>query len=159
MFSLLIFGCSQKYNEYAKPTDILREQALTLTQNVIIKKEKIVRAFIGVTYINKINHELIENEENIEKFIVSVHIPSDQNKKLYDNVSFNVNGKKTDSITLLSSEDKLLKILPASIKWNKYFLVKSPKDEKKRGISFEVSVGEYKSPKINFSDSYGNLPY
>lgn len=155
----LFIGCSQKYNEYAKSTDIVREQALTLTQKAVIKEGINVKAFIVVTYINKIDHKLVEQDESKEKFIVSIHIQSEENKELYEKISFSVNGEKDYIVTPLSNDAKILQILPAVASWNKYFLVEAQKKPKTRGVSFEVFIANYSTGNMSFHDDYGNLPF
>lgn len=157
IFSILIVGCSQKHNQYSKPTDIVHEQALTLTQNAIVKDGTSTKAFVVVTHLNKIDHELIEKNEEIEKFLVSVYIPNE--KELYKKIDFSVNSGQKYTVTSIDKNDEILKILPGSTSWNQYFLVETSRNDKKRGIIFKVSIGNYSPVGMNFLDAYGNLPY
>jgi len=159
IFSFLFLGCSQQYNKYAKPTDILKEQALTQTKKVLIKDKETIKAFIVVTYINKINHKLAEQNEEVEKFIVSVHIPSEESQELYDKISFMVNEKKDYTVTPILNDDKLLEILPVATKWHKYYLVQAPKNHKRKGTSLKVFIENLSSINMNFTENSGNLSY
>jgi len=154
----LFLGCSTKVNKYKTSSDILKEQALTLTQKAVIKDDKTIKAFAIVTYINEINHEFVEKNEEVEKFVVSIHIPGDEDQKLYKKVDFRINGKKEYTVTSLANDDALLKILPAVTLWSKYFLVEAPKDYKRRGVSFQVFVSNLSSDNMSFAANYENLP-
>ncbi len=157
--TLFIFlGCSNKENMYATPADIIKEQALTQSQKVVIKEGNEIKAFVVVTYINKIKHELVSDDKKIDKFIVSIHVPSDGDKSLYNQVIFRVNSIKIKDVTELNNKDKILNILPVYTQWSKYFLVEVPHDYTKRGILFSTTVAKFKTVNVKFQDSYGNLP-
>lgn len=158
IISFLFIGCSQKNNNYAKTTDILHEQSLTQTQKSVLKKGTITKVFFITTYISHINHHLVTIDENLEKFIVSVYIPSGEDKARYDNLLFKVNGKKPISIEELKKGDELLYLLPASNPWSRYYIVIAPIDNSIRGVFFEAGVTDIGITKMEFHDRYGNLP-
>jgi len=155
----LFLGCSSKSNQYATPSDILQEQALTLTQKAVLKEGTEIKAYVVVTYISKIDHKFVDKDEKAEKFVVSIRIPNENEKDLYNKLDFSVNGKKDYTVRSLDNNADILQILPAVSSWNRYFLVKAPKNDSKRGVSLVVSIANYDAITMNFLDSYGNLPY
>lgn len=154
----IFLGCSSKTNQYATPEDILQEQALTLTQKAVFKDGSEIKAYVVVTYISKIDHKFVDKNDKVEKFVVSIRIPNEDEKDLYNKLDFSVNGEKDFTVTSLDSKADILKILPAVSSWNKYFLVKGPKNDNKRGVSLTTTIENYDSISMNFLDSYGNLP-
>lgn len=142
----VFFGCSQKVNVYKKPQDTLHEQALTQTQKVVIKASTKEKAFITATYLNEIEHSLGGVNENIERFLISIYVPSDENPKIYDEITFNVSGSQEEgSVRKLKNDDPLLEILPSSNPWAKYYL-------------FETKRVKTKILTLNFKhQTYGNV--
>jgi len=153
-----LVGCTQKKNIYAKPTDTVKEQALTQAQKVVIRDGENIKAFVVITKIDKIKYETVIKDNNKERFVVGIHIQSDANKDLYNEISFSINGKKIVKPMSLDLKDPILKIVPAFTPWSKYFLVESPRDETKRGVVFGMVMSDFKPISVNFNDSYGNLP-
>lgn len=154
VISFLFIGCSQKHNEYAKPTDILHEQSLTQTQKVEIKSNKDTKAYITATYINEINHELAGIDDEVERFIVSIYIPSEQKQDLYDDIFFTINGNVESCVTSLKNDNPLLKLIPAPNPWSKYYYVEAPREVRSKSITFSFKTFEYTSRVLNFPKSY-----
>jgi hypothetical protein len=151
MILFFMSGCSQKLNEYAKPTDLLHEQALTQTQKIEIKSKTATQAYITVTYLNQIEHELAGFDEEVDKFIVSVYIPSEQNQKLYENIYFMINGESQSCVTELKNDSELLKLIPAPNPWSKYYYVEAPRKSRSKTITFSFKTFEYESRVLSFS--------
>jgi hypothetical protein len=158
IISFLFIGCSQKINNYAKSTDILHEQSLTQTQKTVLKKGLITKMFFVTTYISQIEHNRIILDEKLEQFIVSAYVPSGEDKTKYGQLLFRINGKEPISVNELKKDDELLTILPAANPWSRYYIVKAPVDDSTRGVFFEAGVSNIGLTKMEFHDSYGNLP-
>jgi len=155
----LITGCSQKFNKYAKSSDILQEQALTATQKVIIKNANKVKAYLTVTHLNQIEQDKIKLDKETETFLVGVYIPTEDKKKdFFDISTVKVNGVEAGCITPLKSDDPILDIISFKNPWSIYLLIDAPKDFTKNGVTIEILVADIGSSKLNFYDSYGNLP-
>jgi len=158
MSSFLLTGCTQKLNEYAKPTDILHEQALTQTQRTTLKKGSKIKVYFVSTYVNRINNDLIISDETMERFIISAYVPSGEDKNSYNELTFKVNGRTPFSVKELDPDDKRLSLIPAPNPWSKYYMILSETDTSKRGVFLEVGVKDIGSTKMEFHDRYGNLP-
>ncbi len=154
VFSFLFMGCSQKVNKYAKPTDILHEQSLTQTRKVEIKSKNITKVYIIVTYINQIDHELAGFDDEVDKFIVSIYIPSEQRQELYDEILFVINGKEQSCITTLKEDAPILKIIPSPNPWSKYYYVEAPRELKSKDITLKFKIFNYESRVLSFSKDY-----
>lgn len=157
LISLVFTGCSQKVNIHTTLLDNVKEQALTQTKKARIKDGEITKAFVVVTYISEIKHESIK-EDDIEKFIVNIHIASGGDKELYDKLKFRIDGQNITKVTKLDSTNEILKLLPSHSPWAKYFLVEAPIDEEKKGVSFGLTLSSFTPISMSFSDKYGNLP-
>ena len=157
LISVVFVGCSQKVNIHATLLDNVKEQALTQTKKARIKDGEITKAFVIVTYISEIKHKSIK-EDNIEKFVVNIHIASGGDKELYDKLKFTIDGQTITKVTKLDSANEILKLLPLHSPWARHFLVEAPKDEEKRGVLFGLTLFNYKPVSMSFSDKYGNLP-
>ncbi len=155
--SVLLLGCSEKANKYAKPTDILHEQSLTQTQKSVLKEKSKIKIYFIITQINRINHPLIKEDDEYDRFIVSAYIPNEKDAKSYDNLLFRVNGKKPISIKEIKKDNKLLTVLPGANPWSRYFIVKGETDKSKNGVSFEAGTKSIGTNKMEFHDRYGNL--
>jgi hypothetical protein len=156
---VLFTGCSQKLNEYAKPTDILQEQALISTQKVIIKEKNSAEAYLTVTHINQIEQEKIKLDKNTEVFLIGVYIPTEHKQKdIFDISTVKINGTIENNIRVLKYDNPIVSIISFKNPWTIYFLVEAPKDYNKKGVDIEISVENLGSAKLNFYDSYGNLP-
>ena len=158
LFSIFFIGCSQKTNRYAKPTDILHEQALTQTQKVQIKKQKKTKIYFIITYISRIDSDLLKIDNLVDKFIVSAYIPSDEDKENYKKIFFKIDRKDPIAVDELKKDSDLLSLLFSSTSWSRYYLVQAPVDSSKQGVLFEVGVKNLGSAKVEFHDKYGNLP-
>ena len=159
MILFLLTGCSQKLNEYSKPTDLLHEQALTSTQKVIVKEIDSVKAYLTVTHLNQIKQDKVELDKETEAFLVGAYIPTEDKKKDFLDIStVKVNNIETGRITLLKSDDPILDIISFKNPWSTYLLIEAPKDFTKNGVTIEISVEDIGSAKLNFYDGYGNLP-
>ena len=154
IFSLLFVGCSQKQNEYAKPADILHEQSLTQTQKIEIKSNTVTKAYITATYINEIDHELAGIDDEVERFIVSIYIPSEQRQELYDEIFFIINGDVESCVTTLKNDNPLLKLIPAPNPWSRYYYVETPREMKSKKITFSFKTFEYDSISLSFPKNY-----
>ncbi len=161
-FYIILFlftGCSQKLNEYAKPTDILQEQALISTQKVIIKEKNSAEAYLTVTHLNQIEQDKIKIDKDTESFLIGVYIPTEHNKKdIFGISAVKINGVVENHIKLLKYENPILSIISFKNPWSIYLLVEAPKDYSKKGVDIEISIENLGSTKLNFYDSYGNLP-
>ncbi len=153
IISFLFIGCSQKINDYAKPTDLLHEQALTATQKVIIKKIDSVKAYLTVTHINQIEQNKIQLDEETEIFLLGIYIPTEDKKKDFFISTVKVNGIEQSSIALLKSDDPILDIISFKNPWSIYILVEAPKDFTKNGVTIEISSEDIGSVKLSFHDS------
>ncbi len=161
-FYIILFlftGCSQTLNEYAKPTDILQEQALISTQKVIIKEKNSAEAYLTVTHLNQIEQDKIKLDKDTEAFLIGVYIPTEHKKKdIFGISTVKINDTKISSLKLLKYENPILSIISFKNPWSTYILVKAPKDYNKKGVDIEILVENLGSTKLNFYDSYGNLP-
>jgi len=152
--SILLFtGCSQKINIHAKPTDLLHEKTLTQTRKVKMSSGEQIKAFIVATYINQIEHELVIGDE-VERFIVSIYIPSGQRQELYDEIQFIVNGEIKSSAVRMKNSDPLLKLLPAPNPWSKNYLLEAPRDKKSRTATLSFKTPKYTSRVVSFTRDY-----
>jgi hypothetical protein len=116
-------GCSSKVNVYQEPQDVLHEQALTQTQKVVMKLGTKEKAFITATYINEIEHELAGFNTKLERFLITIYVPSDENQSIYNEISFNVTGSdENGNVRQLKNDDPLLALLPSSNPWDKNYL-------------------------------------
>ncbi|MDA7848112.1 hypothetical protein N8972_01345 [Sulfurospirillum sp.] len=154
IISFLFIGCSQKYNEYAKPTDILHEQSLTQTKKVEIKSSQATKAYITATYINQIEHELAGTNDEVERFIVSIYIPSEQRQDLYDEIFFIINGDVESCVTILQNDNPLLELIPAPNPWSRYYYVEAPREVRSKKITFSFKTFEYESRILSFPKNY-----
>jgi hypothetical protein len=154
IISFLFIGCSQKINDYAKPTDILHEQALTQTQKAEIKSATQTKAYITATYINQIDDELAGIDDEVERFIVSIYIPSEQRQELYDEIFFTINGNVESCVTTLQNDNPLLKLIPAPNPWSKYYYVEAPREMRTKTITFSFKTFEYQSMILSFPKDY-----
>ena len=159
MISFLFVGCSQKQNEHVKPTDILHEQSLTQTQKTLLKEGLETKVFFVTTYISHIEHHLINPDEKLERFIVSVYVPSDGDKTIYNKLFFKINSNEITDVKELKKDNSLLSLLPALNPWSKYFIVQTPIDDDKIGVFFEAGATNLGSTQMEFHDRYGNLPF
>lgn len=156
---LFFLGCSTKVNKYAKPSDILHEQALTSTQKLVIKKDGITKAYVTVTHLNQIKQNVIEIDDETESFLVSVYIPTEDKKRdFYDIASVKVNGVLETCITPLKNDNPILKIIPFVNPWSTYLLLETLKQRDVRGVALEIEIDGIGGVKLSFYDSYGNLP-
>lgn len=153
----LLLGCSSKTNKHTSQTNILQEQALTNTQKTTLRDESEVTIFFLTTHISGIDHYLIETDK-IEKFIVSAYIPTQRSEIKYEDIFFKINKKEPISIRELQNDDELLRLLPVSNPWGRYYLVKAPVDDSTKGVFFEMGIIDIGSSKIEFHDRYGSLP-
>ncbi len=154
LISFLFIGCSQKINIYAKPTDVLHEQALTQTQKVTIKSGTIIKAYITATYINQIGHKFVGVNHEVEKFIVSIYIPSEQRQELYNEIFFIINGNEESCVTTMKKDNPLLKLIPGSNPWSRYYYVEAPIEIRSKTITFSFKTFDDKSTVLLFSKDY-----
>jgi len=154
VISFLFIGCSQNYNEHVKPTDILHEQSLTQTQKIEIKSETTTKAYITATYINQINHKLVGLNNEVERFIVSIYIPSEQRQELYNEIFFIINGQVESCVKILKKNNPMLKLIPVSNPWSRYYYVEAHKKERNKTITFSFKTFDYSSPTLTFSKDY-----
>ena len=154
VISFLFIGCSQKINNYAKPTDILHEQALTQTQKVTIKSGKTIKAYITATYINQIGHELEVKNHEVEKFIVSIYISSEERQELYDEIFFIINGNEESCVRIMKKDNPLLKLIPASNPWSRYYYVEAPRNIRSKNITFRFKTLDNESTVLTFQKDY-----
>ena len=150
----LFLGCSNKANKYVTTSDILHEQAITQTQRTIIKDGENAQAYILVTYLNQIKHSMIKLDGKTEQFIVNIYIPSEENQKLYNEISCIINNKEQKPLKELKPSDKLLKVIPAVTSWSKYYLYEAPVNEKSKNILFKFKTNSNESSTLTFVKDY-----
>jgi len=159
MILFMITGCSQKLNEYAKPTDLLHEQALTATQKVVIKDGKETKAYITVTHVDEIQQDKIVVDKQTNTFLIGIYIPSEDKKQDFFDLSYvKVNDVIAGCITPLKSDDPILDIISFKNPWSIYLLVEAPIDTTKKGVTLEIFLEDIGVSKLSFYDGYGNLP-
>lgn len=154
LLALLFSGCSQKINEHARLLDPLHEQALTQTQKTVIKDGLVSKVFVVATYINQVEHELAGKNDVVDKFIVSMYVPSDQNQTLYDELSFVIDGKIQLFTKELNKDNPLIKLLPSPSPWSKYYLIEAPKKYRSKTITLSFKTHNNASPTITFQKDY-----
>ena len=155
----LFTGCSQKTNEYAKSTDTMHEQALTQTQNRMIKDGKKTKVYFVTTLLKNVDQNITKKEEGIQSFIVSAYVPSSEDQSIYNNFVFKINSKEPISVTKIKQDDAILSLIPESNPWSKYYLIKAPIDETIRGVHVELIVLNIGSTKMEFNNRRGDLKF
>ncbi len=154
IISFLFIGCSQKINNYAKPTDVLHEQALTQTQKATIKSGTTIKTYITATYINQIGHELEGKNHEVEKFIVSIYVPSEQRQELYNEITFIINGTEVSYVTTMKKDNPLLQLIPSSNPWSRHYYVEAPRNTKSKTITFRFKTLDNESTVLLFPKDY-----
>ncbi|KFL34887.1 MULTISPECIES: hypothetical protein [unclassified Sulfurospirillum] len=132
----LISGCASKLSENESEKTL--DYGMANSKKIEIKNSETSKTFVLITYLNPIQHELITQES--EKFVVGTYKATGDGA--FDKAilsKFKVNGSDANlSITPLSQDAPILKLISTSNAWTNYVLVQAPKtDEIKMEISFE----------------------
>lgn len=132
----LMSGCISKLAENVDEKTL--DYGMTNSKKIEIKNSETSKTFVTITYINPINHALVTQES--EKFIVGTYKASGDGS--FEKVMFSgfqVNGSDENlTVTPLSQDYPLLKLVSAANAWTNYVLVQAPKtDQIKMEISFE----------------------
>lgn len=154
MLLFVFLGCSSTPNKYAKPSDILEEQALTQTRKTMIGVNKKIKAYISATYLNQVPEKISTKDNEVERFIINLYIPSELDQEFYDKILFIINGESTLNITKLKVDDPLLNSIPAKTSWSQYYLIEGPRNFKSTNITLVFTILEDKSPVLSFTRDY-----
>jgi hypothetical protein len=134
--AFLMVGCASKLSENESEKTL--DYSVTNSKKIEIINSKTSKTFVTITYLNPINHDLVTQES--EKFIVGTYKATGDGA--FDTINllkFKVNGKDENlTVTQLSQDAPLLKLITSANAWTNYVLVQAPKTEEiKMEISFE----------------------
>ena len=127
LVAFLMSGCASKlaHNEGEKTLDF----SMANSKKIEIKNSETSKTFVTITYLNPINHELVTQES--EKFIVGTYMATGDGA--FDKVTFSgfkVNGSDENlTVTALTQDAPVLKLISTSNAWTNYVLVQAPKTE------------------------------
>jgi hypothetical protein len=134
--AFLMVGCASKLSENESEKTL--DYSVTNSKKIEIINSKTSKTFVTITYLNPINHDLVTQES--EKFIVGTYKATGDGA--FDTINllkFKVNGNDENlTVTQLSQDAPLLKLITSANAWTNYVLVQAPKTEEiKMEISFE----------------------
>ena len=137
---------------YAKSTDLqCMNKSLMQTKRVEVREEGAIKIYIIATYLNSINHKLVEINSKIDRFIVSVYISDESEHKLYKDIEFFVDKKRAHRVKILKNRNPILNIIPNLNSWSRYYEIESFADTKNKLSTIEFKVGTKKTETLSFN--------
>ena len=147
LVAFLMSGCASKLADNMGEKTL--DYSMANSKKLEIKNSETSKTFVIITYLNPINHELVTQES--EKFIVGTYKASGDGS--FEKVAlsgFQVNSSDENvTVSPLSKDFPLLKLVPTANTWTNYVLVQAPKtDEIEMEISFESDPSQRVSAKF-----------
>jgi len=125
MFSFLIVSCTSKNSAlkyFDEDENNIRAEAIRYTKKADIVSNNQIDLIFMATYLNKINHNLDEKEDN---FLVYVYFSNSQTQDIQtNNYELLLNAQLPIYIEKLEKDDKTYKDLMLKNFWGTYYLVK-----------------------------------
>jgi len=125
MFSLLMVSCTSKNSAlkyFDKDENNIRAEATRYTKKADIVSNNQVDIIFMATYLNKINHNLDEKEDN---FLIYVYFSNSQIQDIQaNNYKILLNAELPIYIEKLEKDNKTYKDLMLKNFWGAYYLVK-----------------------------------
>lgn len=152
----LFIGCTPPSAFTFFKDDKLKAEAIQYTKTVQIAFDGQVQAIINVTYLNSVNDDFDEDQN--QNFIVGVFIANDneqEDKQFLNNPSYSLslNGRVATYTSKLSDQHKMYGHLPIQNNWAKYYLVKFDVVEDETTLTLNFSNLEKNiSSSISFED-------
>lgn len=124
--SLVFLGCSSKPLAHIENEKLL-DFGMANSKKVEILSDKDTKIYFTITYLNPIQHELINPLES-EKFIIGTYVATGEAKmQSMEPTNFKVNdSNESISVTKLDKDAPLLSLISAFNPWTEYLLVEAP---------------------------------
>ncbi|WP_333803558.1 hypothetical protein [Sulfurospirillum sp.] len=144
LVALMMNGCATKLAD--DQHEKLMDYGMVNSKKIEIKNSETSKTFVIITYLNPINHELVDQES--EKFIVGTYMATGNGAYEKAELSgFQVNGSDENlSVTSLKQDAPVLKLVSTVNAWTNYVLVQAPKTE---DINMEVSFENDQSQRVS----------
>jgi hypothetical protein len=132
------------------------KQALKYTKSAQIINSFETKAKITATYLSKLDTAKYGSDE---RFVVGIYIVNDDDeakKSGLNNKNFtltmNVEGKKLEAKVIgeLKNEDELVRRIPHSDNWSRYYIVSFP-TQKAQTLTLQYSHAQFGEATLNFS--------
>jgi len=147
-----ITGCTPPSAMTFFDKDELYTKAIQYTKKADIITSFETKAICNVTYLNRVDKQWDNDEQN---FIVGIYIVEDEkddDKKYLNNpnVSLTMNGRNSISVTDLNSSHEMFGRIPLYNHWAKYYVVKFDKKEKETKLNIKFSHKTFGSANLMF---------
>ncbi len=146
---VLLSGCGPKELPSIISADKQYTESLRYTQKCSFDISLEEKALFIVTYLNPIEHK-----KDKEYFFVRTFIDNDFEDDTkaglhHPGVTITLNGQKPLQIKELSKEDKLVKSMPFTQEWYRYYLVTFPKSKSKE-LKLTITFAPYGKKELRF---------
>uniref|UniRef100_UPI0040472EC0 hypothetical protein n=1 Tax=Aliarcobacter sp. TaxID=2321116 RepID=UPI0040472EC0 len=148
--SLFFISCTSKNSafKYFEKEDI-ETKGIKLTKKIDILKNEEVEVIFWATYLNKIEDNFVNNEN--EEFLISLYFANstsqDINKKEYKVL---LNEKESLSIEKIERDNQKYKDLMLKNYWGNYYLVKFNSSEDTDKLELKITNQKSSSAQLNF---------
>ena len=140
----MMSGCASKLAD--DQHEKLMDYGMANSKKIEIKNSETSRTFVTITYLNPIEHELVDQES--EKFIVGTYMATGDGA--FEKISlsgFKVNSSDENvTVTPLNQNAPLLKLISSLNAWTNYVLVQAPKTE---DFNMEISFENDQSARVS----------
>jgi hypothetical protein len=124
IISIFFVSCSSKNNafKYFEKDDI-ETKGIQYTKKIDILKDNEVKVIFWATYLNKIDKEI--SNLNEELFLISIYFTDKESQDIFENnYSFLLNGVESTSLEKVEKDNENFKSLMLKNNWGNYYLVK-----------------------------------
>lgn len=149
IISLFFVSCSSKNNAFKYfEKDEIETKGIQYTKKIDILEDNEVKVIFWATYLNKIDKEISNSNE--ELFLISVYFSDKESQDIFENnYSFSLNGIDSISIQKVEKDNENFKSLMLKNNWGNYYLVKF-NSQNSYNLALKLKNQSSNSAQLNF---------